>query len=37
MKFKRFTQEKSNKHIVEKHKPIIPTIIVLHIAFVSVS
>ena len=27
MKFKRFTQEKSNKHIVEKHKPIIPTVI----------
>lgn len=27
MKFKRITQEKSNKHIIEKHKPIIPTVI----------
>ena len=27
MKIKRFTYEKSNRHIFEKHKPILPTII----------
>lgn len=27
MKFKRFTHEKSNRYVIEKHKPIIPTVI----------
>lgn len=27
MKYKRFVFEKSNKYIIEEHKPIIPTII----------